>query len=163
MAFLYENTEKKEELPKEYADKLATIGISFSNQEDGTRVIVDYSKAVDKFANLLKEVNAILQGIKDAYANDESNRLFVTFADGLQEKVSNLREYFEALISFFINPPSKEMLDLTNFSSLMNKTFNEIMKCCWFIRRRKEILTELIKVFRMKHECFYIKKFLRSC
>ena len=156
MAFLYENTEKKEELPKEYADKLATIGISFSNQEDGTRVIVDYSKAVDKFANLLKEVNAILQGIKDAYANDESNRLFVTFADGLQEKVANLREYFEALISFFINPPSKEMLDLTNFSSLMNKTFNDIKSiniqeeldnCIKVIKEKSQELTQHNKEF----------------
>ena len=147
MAFLYENTEKKEELPKEYADKLATIGISFSNQEDGTRVIVDYSKAVDKFANLLKEVNAILQGIKDAYANDENNRLFVTFADGLQEKVSNLREYFEALISFFINPPSKEMLDLTNFSSLMNKTFNDIKSI-----NIQEELDNCIKVIKEKSQ-----------
>ena len=46
MAFLYENTEKKEELPKEYADKLATIGISFSNQEDLNRILeilnIDY-------------------------------------------------------------------------------------------------------------------------
>lgn len=118
--------QNNQELSQEYTNKLASLGITFASQEDGTRVIVDYSKAVEKFTNLLKEVSGILQGIRDAYANDENNKLFVTFADGLQEKIINLKEYFEALISFFINPPSKEMLDLTNFSSLMNKTFNEI-------------------------------------
>lgn len=154
--------EHTQELPQEYVNKLANLGITFANQEDGTRVIVDYSKAVDKFTNSLKEVSGILQGIRDAYANDENNKLFVTFADGLQEKISNLKEYFEALISFFINPPTKEMLDLTNFSSLMNKTFNEIKSinienelenCVNIIKNKTEqIHNESEKLFKEKIE-----------
>ena len=46
----------------------------------------------------------------------------------VQENIPKIENFFSAIMSFFIQPPSKEFLELTNASLLMHKIYSDFAK-----------------------------------
>ena len=104
-------------------EKLKNIGIFFDNAE--RKDIFNYSKAVSEFKEILNDQKNLVEGIKVSFASDER----VTNAiKPVQENIPKIENFFSAIMSFFIQPPSKEFLELTNASLLMHKIYSDFAK-----------------------------------
>lgn len=104
---------------KSTEESLKNLGIVF--EDDNTKKdILNYSKSVLAFRKLLDEQTNLYSSIAEYQKNDE---LVVQQVTKLDEKNKEIRSYFESLMSFFTNPPTKEEFELINHSLLLNNVY----------------------------------------
>ena len=101
-------------------NKFKEIGIVFSGEE--RKDVINYSKAIAQLQYLLQEQKQRCENIKKLY---EANINFESDIKPLEENVNDIEKFFNVVIGFFTNPPSKEFLDLTNASMIMHKIYKD--------------------------------------
>ena len=117
---------------KKLNEALEILGIYY-NDEENKRAILDYSKAVNNFKELLRKQTNHYEALKRYASDDETILIHI---NNLDKNNAEILDYFESLMSFFINPPSREIFDLLNYSTLLkdvyqsfkeySKKFNEL-------------------------------------
>lgn len=116
-------TTKDQNQISELEKNLQSLGLLI--KEDNKRAILDYSKVVNDFKELLEKqqnsYNAILN-----YAN--KNEVIKVHIKDLSENLNQISNYFEALMSFFTNPPTKEILELTNHALIIKNVYENFKK-----------------------------------
>ena len=104
---------------KKLEEALSTLGIYY-NDEENKKAILDYSKAVSNFKTMLEKQKRHYEALKQYENQDETALAHIENLDKSWVEISN---YFESLMSFFINPPSREIFDLLNYSTLLKDVY----------------------------------------
>ena len=105
---------------------LEILGIKLT-QDDHKTAILDYSQCVKNFNNILERDKVKRKIIKESL-DVENNKTTLSAIDDIEKNWDELRDYFKALISFFTNPPSKEIFELTNHNALLNSVYQSFKK-----------------------------------
>lgn len=113
-----ENPKQKEELLK-IEEAFRSLGIIVN--DENKRVILDYTKTISNFRKLLDEQKNHYTSLQSYIPDNDVVKAHIQDLDKNWEKISS---YFEALMSFFINPPSKEIFELTNHALLLKNVYN---------------------------------------
>ena len=109
--------EKQLDLERQFSD----LGIVLS--DDNKKVVLDYSKAISNFKKLLDAQRNNYISLKN-YMPD--NEVVTALINELNKNWEEISKYFETLMSFFINPPSKELFELTNNALLLKNIYNSL-------------------------------------
>lgn len=104
---------------KKFKEALKILGL-YIRDDDSKRAILDYSKVVSNFKKLLEQQQNSYSSIA-TYAKD--NEVILAHIADLNKNLQKISEYFEALMSFFINPPSKEIFELTNHALIIKNVY----------------------------------------
>lgn len=117
-----ENIQKeslKEKLKLEESFKALGIEINDENK----RIVLDYSRTISNFKKLLDAQKNNYVSLKN-YMPD--NEVVTALINELNKNWEEISKYFETLMSFFINPPSKEIFELTNHALLLKNIYNSL-------------------------------------
>ena len=108
---------------KNLREQLKEIGIFFDNAE--RKDIFNYAKAKNSFNEILNDQKNLFEGMKVSFSGDER---VLNFLKPMEENIPKIENFFSAIMSFFVSPPSKEFLELTNASLLMHKIYSDFAK-----------------------------------
>lgn len=98
------------------------IGIVIERGEN-RRDIVDYSKTVGEFRLLVQESENICEGLQVRFKNNEE---LCAVLKSLKDTNIAIKNYFDTIMNFFIQAPSKEFLQLTNQNLLIKSVYANI-------------------------------------
>lgn len=116
---------EKEELNFEKA--LEILGIKLS-KDDNKTAILDYSQCVKNFDGILEKDKTKRKIVKESLLDKDNDKTAISAIEDMEKNWNEMREYFKALISFFTNPPSKEIFELTNHNALLNSVYQNFKK-----------------------------------
>lgn len=108
---------------KNLREQLKEIGIFFDDAD--RKDIFNYAKAKNSFNEILNDQKNLFEGMKVSFSGDER---VLNFLKPMEENIPKIENFFSAIMSFFVSPPSKEFLELTNASLLMHKIYSDFAK-----------------------------------
>lgn len=122
---IFENNKDIKEVQKnkeELANKYKKLGIIIDNSSEN-KDILNFSKTIQNFKDLINEQKTVIDSIPLYIKKDDMMSAFKK--DGT-ENINKISNFFDIFIDFFVNPPSKEAMEITNYATLLNKTFTEL-------------------------------------
>lgn len=125
-----ESTEPVKEAERQeinFEKALEILGIKLSQDENKT-AILDYSQCVKNFDSILEKDKVKRKIVKESLLDKDDDKTAISAIDDIEKNWNEMREYFKALISFFTNPPSKEIFELTNHNALINSVYQSLKK-----------------------------------
>lgn len=99
------------------------VGIKLDDSSNNRKDIIDYAKFVNDLNQYFSLQKNSCVALKQQYENKDD--LVTSYAKRLSENNDKIKELFELVLSFFVNPPSKEFLDLANHSALFKKLYDD--------------------------------------
>lgn len=106
-----------------FEDALKILGFSIENENK--KAILNYSQAVGNFRDLLNQTKKHYSALATYFEDDNSVQAHIKDLDKDWQEIS---QYFETLMSFFINPPSKEIFELCNHGILIESVYKNFSK-----------------------------------